>query len=461
MSIHHFRIDGLRTSSNWYVIGWAVLVAFAAFVLAALAAPVEAASAAAPTDPQISVVSEGLQIDWTEPSADEIRPNLTLVGYEVQRGATGTGSFDTILDNSGDTETVFVDSTGNKQSWFLAGSALVYRIVAIYETDQAIEVRSSASSATTVTVPAFPNASNLERSDGANGVDLSWTAPSLSWSSEAPPRTGYQLTIVDDGVASRETLDSDAVSYTHADGDLFAKYRIAVIYGVFRSLESDFPIALARTQALPPTGVSVSMASTGLTVSWAAPSTTDPDLVVTLEGLRLERSTYRTDPYTTVAEDIDASESEYIDSSGGDEDRFYSFEQWWYRVVALYSTDDGASIESEPSGAASIRIPILASATGLSRSDSEGTALLSWTAPAASTRPDALEPTGYNLRANNDRVLLSTTDLPADAQCFEATIPEGGAIYFVLTLYGVFASPVERFPAPTAADTSTQSCATE
>ena len=118
-----------------------------------------------------------IRLGWTTPAEEAD----TITGYEILR-AVGQGEFTTLKDDTGNTATLYTDSTATA-----AGETYSYRVKAIRGDD-----RSQASGQAQVRLPHDPvdlAPSNLTAEAVDGGVALSWTAPAEDTGSV----TGYEV----------------------------------------------------------------------------------------------------------------------------------------------------------------------------------------------------------------------------------------------------------------------------
>lgn len=167
--------------------------------------------------------------------------------------------------------------------------------------------------------------------------------------------------------------------------------------------QSDTQTDASSTSAPPsetPTSLAASVQSTGVTLSWTAP-TLDAD---TVGGYRISRKRileYAT-TWTTVAEDTDQTDTSYVDATANVNGAKYE-----YRVSALRGEGDDQT-ESGYSNVVDVTIPNPPRPVDLTATSTDDGVQLSWSAGHLSWQSVSLSLTGYEIR----RIETSHSDNP-------------------------------------------------
>lgn len=181
--------------------------------------------------------TSGIEFSWTAPTVESSGGyEIELVGYMIQRAyqlADGASGWTVEYESSSDT------ATSQTVSPTLAeDSDYDFRVTGIFRINDSYNQRGPASSTVTISIPAAPSASNLSATVGDDGVDVEWTAPSLSWLSNMPSLTSIVVERLEtdadgdavDGASWTvlTTLGTGATSYSDTTGDSGSHY----LYGV-------------------------------------------------------------------------------------------------------------------------------------------------------------------------------------------------------------------------------------
>jgi len=211
----------------------------------------------APTGFTGTLKTSGIEFSWTAPTVESSAGyEIELVGYMIQRAyqlADGASGWTVEYESSSDTGTSqTVSPTLDEDSDYN------FRVIGIFRINDSYNQRGTASSTVTVSIPAAPSASNLSATAGDDGMDVSWTAPSLSWLSNLPSLTSIVVERLEtdaDGVAvagaswtELTTLGTAATSYTDMTGSSGSSYLYGVrsVYDFVRGdrVEMSTPVAV-------------------------------------------------------------------------------------------------------------------------------------------------------------------------------------------------------------------------
>ena len=209
----------------------------------------------APTGLTAAVTADGIDLSWTAPVVAQGEDNSSSYTIQVR---------EVVLDNVGDWTTVATGVSGTTyRSTRMLYTELIYQfsVIAVYGT-----ASSSASNTASVTAPAVPKPQGLTQTRTSEGIELSWRAPTLSWTSIALTLTGYVierqswpnevapgegLTITYEEL---DPLDSDTTSYTDdtATRDRTYAHAVYAVYTYVRSAseegEFEFHVGVADPQ---------------------------------------------------------------------------------------------------------------------------------------------------------------------------------------------------------------------
>ena len=189
----------------------------------------------APTGLSASHTDAGVELAWTAPDAAPDHPQIS--SYEVESREKDSIGWSKIA--------VGLDSTEHVSSVPLVGGRTYeYRVVAVFTADQ-VSAFGAFSDTATFTVPSVNAPGSLTASRSADGVDLSWQAPTVA--EDAPILSGYEIRrtelraagFEDDILISEwiEVDDSEAVSYLDRDAEATSgySYGIQAVYGYVQS----------------------------------------------------------------------------------------------------------------------------------------------------------------------------------------------------------------------------------
>ena len=181
---------------------------------------------AAPTLSSVTLQKDGILVSWQAPSTD-----LTIDEFAVERSNTGGGGgFTPVFWEGDDTTRSFLDKLADQPIERLAsGYRWVYRVRAIYENADGTVSHGDWSAELGVTLPTFPKPTSpaLDLNEfkyDQTRAELSWEAPTLSWSNTALPHSGYILhrtLSANDGKSAPQTT---LVGRATASGDQYSEY---------------------------------------------------------------------------------------------------------------------------------------------------------------------------------------------------------------------------------------------
>lgn len=192
----------------------------------------------APTSLAASVQAAGVTLSWSSPALEAD----TVNGYRVSRRRIleYDTSWTTVVENTGQAETSYVDATAN-----VNGAQYEYRVSALRgEGDD--EIESGYSNVVTVDIPNPPRPVSLTAESSANGIQLSWSAGHLSWQSVSLSLTGYEIRRIEtkhagnlnpewevlvDNTNSTNTSHLDTTGYTTIE----YSFAIRAVHGYLRS----------------------------------------------------------------------------------------------------------------------------------------------------------------------------------------------------------------------------------
>jgi len=211
----------------------------------------------APTGFTGTLKTSGIEFSWTAPTVESSGEfEIELVGYMIQRAyqlADGSSGWTVDYESSSDT------STSQTVSPTLAeDSDYNFRVIGIFRINDSYNQRGPASSTVTISIPAAPSASSLSATVGDDGMDVSWTAPSLSWLSNLPSLSAIVVERLEtdaDGVAvagaswtELATLGTAATSYSDTTGSSGSSYLygLRAVYDFVRGdrVEMSTPVAV-------------------------------------------------------------------------------------------------------------------------------------------------------------------------------------------------------------------------
>lgn len=198
-------------------------------------------STAAPSIIGLSVSSSGIHLEWEDGATEqEVRD------YDIAR-SPGTGSFTTIA--SGTESTSFLDTfSGARIDQLDSGSRWSYRVRANIEDAEGNITTTGWSGTQSTSLPTFPRPSGVQFGWQGPGsaATLYFSSPTLSWSNQALPQTGYAILrsrytganpnsgtislIATAGISNSEQSRSDT-----PPSDANYAYAVVATYGVFYS----------------------------------------------------------------------------------------------------------------------------------------------------------------------------------------------------------------------------------
>lgn len=199
--------------------------------------------------------TDGIEFSWTAPTVESTDDyDIELVGYMIQRAhhfASGAFGWTVVYESSSDTSTSQTVSPTLSED-----SDYNFRVMGIFRINDSYNQRGPASDTVTISIPATPAASSLSATAGDDGIDVEWTAPSLSWRSDLPSLTSIVVERLEtdadgdavDGASWTElsTLGTSATSYadtTGASGSYYL-YGVRAVYDFVRGdrVETSTPV---------------------------------------------------------------------------------------------------------------------------------------------------------------------------------------------------------------------------
>ena len=334
-------------------------------------------------------------LSWDAPAenADEVD------GYRILRrqpGVDDVGSFNTIVENTGNTETAYIDSSVE------LGKSYTYRVRAMRGEDESAE---SNFSRVDLPDPASLAPGNLSVNLVDNRVTLTWNAPAADSASV----DGYEILrrrpFEGEGALDTLVADTGSRSTSHVDGTaneagVRYTYRVKALRdGVasvvsnydFIDLDDDYsaddnsgsdqdsptptpsptPEPEADVQDLAPTGLTAQVTDAGILLSWSGPAE-NADAVTGYEILRAVGA----GELSVLVSDTESTAVTYTDATATTAGETYK-----YRVKAFRDEE-----RSQQSGEAEVRVPhdpADLAPTGLTLETADEAVNLSWNAPAA------------------------------------------------------------------------------
>lgn len=198
--------------------------------------------APAPTGLSATVAAAGIELSWSAPTLDPGDDAPT--GYDVEMretSAAGDGDWTTIAEDVSDTEYTSTELLMTEQTY-------EFRVIAVYSEDSS----SDPSDAVSITAPGVSKPGGLTKTRTTSGIELEWTAPTLSWTSITLTLSGYVIEwdswytvahpeLGQDFTSGEISAGSDATSYTDTStvNTRTYGYSIYAVYGYVRSNTQD------------------------------------------------------------------------------------------------------------------------------------------------------------------------------------------------------------------------------
>jgi len=193
----------------------------------------------APTGLSATAATGGIELSWSAPTLDPGEDAPT--GYDVEMrktSAAGNSDWATIAEDVSDTDYTSTELLMTAQTY-------EFRVSAVYSEDST----SDPSDAVSVTAPGVSKPGSLTKTRTTSGIDLAWTAPTLSWTGIALTLSGYVIerdswyTVSHPELGqdyTSEELDALASDVTsHTDTSTVSTrtygYSIYAVYGYVRS----------------------------------------------------------------------------------------------------------------------------------------------------------------------------------------------------------------------------------
>ena len=320
-----------------------------------------------------AAVHNQVSLGWTAPS-----DGATVTGYRIWRRAVDSeSSYQTLVQNTGHTDTTYTDSNNVK-----ARTKYAYRVQALGANGAG--ERSTLASVITPLVAMPGQVTGLTAAATVNKqVSLSWTAPSDGatvtgyriWRRAVDSESGYQTLVQNTGNTDTTYTDSNNVKARTKYA-----YRVQAL-GANGAGERSTP-ATVITPLGPGqvTGLTATATHDTVSLTWNAPSDG-----AEVTGYRIWRRAVDSESSQKVLTQYTGTTTEYQDSSNVNARTTYT-----YRVQAL--GDRGAGELSRLVSVTTPLPPVPGQVTGLTATATHDTVSLSWTAPS-----DGAEVTGYRI----------------------------------------------------------------
>ncbi|MDE2870953.1 MAG: fibronectin type III domain-containing protein [Gemmatimonadota bacterium] len=336
---------------------------------------------------------EAIDLDWDAPSD---HGSSRIIRYKIEESSNGT-SWDSIAGTDSTT-------TDYKRRGLSAGTTRHYRVRAV-NSDGPSDPSDTASATTRATAEAPSPPTDLEATaDGPNAIDLSWTAPSDTGSSNI---VGYRIEASEDDTTSWRVIQSNTrsrtTSYEHTGldpGDTYY-YRVSAINDDATSDPSNVDNATTDAERPgPPRDLdAVAVDSVQITLTWNPP---EDDGGSPITGYRIEWSPNGTSGWDDLDANTGSTATSYTDTLSPNTTRHY-------RVSAINGAGTGPPSDVA-SATTSGTVPgqptnLAASARDTAQID------LVWRAPS----DDGGSPiTGYRIEVSDDA--RSWVDLERDTE---------------------------------------------
>ena len=326
-----------------------------------------------------------IDLSWTAPSDTG---SSNIVGYLIEFAfGTGTNFFGL----------AYSTTTSYKDIDLSVGETRNYRVVAMNNSGFGSPSQSASATTQTGTPPEAPTGLTAT-ADGQNAIDLSWTAPSDTGSSNI---TGYQIEHSPDGASSNWTTlvaNTSSTATTYKDGGLqpgtTVFYRVFAINDTGAGEASD--TAAATTDVAvppgPPTGLAaVEDGSSAIELSWAEP--TDPGNSA-INGYQVEVSSDGGSAWNIHVANTGSTTTSYRHTGLPPATTRH------YRVAAINDAGPGAPSDTAAATTEEAAPGVPGAPTNLTATPDGETAIdLSWTAPT-DTGTSAI--TGYRIEVSSD-----------------------------------------------------------
>jgi len=245
-----------------------------------------------PTSVTVTQASEtSVTVTWAAPT--DLPPGKSVQNYWVYR-TTSNGDLWELLTNMVGPNTLIYTNTG-----LTAGTNYGYRVLSLDNDITPSDLSSPAF--LTLGVPGAPTGLSAMAS-GQTQINLSWTAPTQTWSSMI---TGYQIEVSTDGGTGWTDVEADTLTTNYAHTGLTAgttyHYRVSATNSVGTGAVSSVANATttAATRPGPPTSVRVlASGNDALQVVWGFP---ESDGGSAITGYRVEWSADETSDWQDVS----------------------------------------------------------------------------------------------------------------------------------------------------------------
>ena len=212
------------------------------------------ATPTAPANLQATRSGTDITLTWSAPQQG------TPTGYRIQRAEGATGAFTTIVSNTGNTNTTYVDRNRS--------TTVVYRYQVAAISGGGVSGYSNVVDLGLGNVPAQPT--RLTATRAGTDINLEWTAP-------AGAISGYEIQVAEgDGAASWTTIVSNetATSYTHQNTNPETRYRYRVAARNVAGLGSWSAVVNVAVPTVAPgkvPGLRVGRQHPDMVLTWGAP----------------------------------------------------------------------------------------------------------------------------------------------------------------------------------------------
>ncbi|GIM94202.1 pectinesterase family protein [Paractinoplanes toevensis] len=382
-----------------------------------------------PDNLKLSASATGIAVSWT---AIDAVPDFA--GYVVARSSSSSGTFSQ-LTASPYTATSFLDATAP------AGSKSYYRVTALDLTGNASSAATASETrpAGTATAPPTPAGFKAKAADDG-GATLTWTANSGTGTS------GYVVARATAAAGPFAVLTATPVtgtSYTDvtAPAGATAYYQLTAVNAAGSSAPASASVAIPKDTTPPakPSGLKLTAATTGITLTWSANKEAD------LRGYLVYRASSSSGTYSQLTA-TPLTATTYLDPTAPAGATSY------YRVTSVDIAGNASSAATGSAARPADATALPPTPAGFKAvAGSTGGVVLSWTANATGTT------TGYAVSrgaaASGPFTALTTTPVTGTTLT-DAAAPTGATSYYQLTaVNSAGVSPAATASVTIAADT--------
>ncbi|GIF18979.1 pectin methylesterase-like acyl-CoA thioesterase [Actinoplanes tereljensis] len=376
---------------------------------------------------KLSASAAGIAVSWT---AVDAVPDFG--GYVVSRSSSSGGTFSQ-LTNSPYTATSFLDSTAP------AGSTSYYRVTAVDLTGNASSAATASATrpASTTTPPPTPAGFKAKAEDDG-GATLTWSASSGA--------SGYVVKRATAAAGPFVTLTATPVTGTSwtdaaAPAGTTAYYELTAVSAAGSSAAATTSVKIPKDTTPPakPSGLKLTAATTGITLSWTANKEAD------LAGYVLSRAASSSGTYTQLTPAA-LTATTYADTTAPAGATSY------YRLTAVDLTGNASSVATGSAARPADPTALPPTPAGFKAvAGSTGGVVLTWTANATATT------TGYAVARGTTATgpFTALTGTPITGTTLtDTTAPTGATSYYQLTaVNSAGVSPAATASVTIAADT--------